>query len=155
MEPLHIQCAPIDVASLSDTLLGGLAVGLIFLLEGSSGRGKPAIAKRFLIEGAARGESVLYIAKSEASQELHLAATSHGWTLSDKNRGVRGHPSRELAAVQPGAESALCRRRLPGPPILRATDYADLSEGAGRDPPRLSKPEWQHQLAQYIAALLG
>jgi circadian clock protein KaiC len=71
------------VPGLDDILLGGLAVGRVFLLEGSPGTGKTTIAMRFLIEGAQRGERGLYITLSETEQELRIAATSHGWTLND------------------------------------------------------------------------
>lgn len=80
----HIERAATGVTGLDDILLGGLAVGRVFLLEGSPGTGKTTIAMRFLMEGAAKGESGLYITLSETAQELRVAAASHGWTLSDK-----------------------------------------------------------------------
>ena len=51
--------------------------------------------------------------------------------------------------------SEAARKLRPGLPILLATGYADLPDGAGLDLPRLSKPYQQHQLAEHIAALLG
>jgi circadian clock protein KaiC len=71
------------VTGLDDILLGGLAFGRLFLLEGSPGTGKTTIALRFLIEGAERGERGLYITLSETADELRTAASSHGWTLKD------------------------------------------------------------------------
>lgn len=72
------------VPGLDDILLGGLAVGRLFLLEGSPGSGKTTMAMRFLIEGAAAGERGLYVTLSETAPELNAMAEAHGWTLDDK-----------------------------------------------------------------------
>src|ERR1700749_4450488 len=71
------------VPGLDNILVGGLAVGRVYLLEGSPGTGKTTVALRFLIEGAAQGERGLYITLSETANELRMAAASHGWELSD------------------------------------------------------------------------
>ncbi|WP_159997573.1 ATPase domain-containing protein [Roseomonas sp. 18066] len=71
------------VAGLDDILVGGLAPGHLFLLEGSPGTGKTTIALSFLLEGARQGERGLYITLSETSRELREGARSHGWTLPD------------------------------------------------------------------------
>lgn len=72
------------VPGLDDILLGGLATGRVFLLEGSPGTGKTTMAMRFLVEGARQGERGLYVTLSETEQELRSAASSHGWELTDK-----------------------------------------------------------------------
>ncbi|MCA1324278.1 ATPase domain-containing protein [Herbaspirillum sp. alder98] len=69
------------VAGLDDVLRGGLTRDRLFLLEGSPGAGKTTLALQFLIEGARRGESVLYITLSETEVELKAVAAAHGWTL--------------------------------------------------------------------------
>ena len=69
------------VPGLDDILLGGLAVGRIFLLEGSPGTGKTTMALSFLLQGEAAGERGLYITLSETAQELRAGAESHGWNL--------------------------------------------------------------------------
>lgn len=69
------------VPGLDDVLLGGLAVGRIFLLEGSPGTGKTTMAISFLREGAAVGERGLYITLSGTAHELRAGASSHGWEL--------------------------------------------------------------------------
>jgi circadian clock protein KaiC len=69
------------VAGLDDILLGGLAPGHVYLLEGSPGTGKTTIATRFLLEGAEAGEKGLYITLSETEDELRAGAASHGWSL--------------------------------------------------------------------------
>ena len=72
------------VPGLDDILNGGLAVGRLFLMEGSPGTGKTTMAMRFLMEGAAQGEKTLYVTLSETEQELRLAAASYGWTFDEK-----------------------------------------------------------------------
>ncbi|WP_458094286.1 ATPase domain-containing protein [Roseomonas sp. WA12] len=71
------------VAGLDDILVGGLAPGHLFLLEGNPGTGKTTIALSFLLDGARRGEQGLYITLSETDRELREGARSHGWTLPD------------------------------------------------------------------------
>lgn len=77
------QKARTGVPGLDDILSGGLTVGHVFLLEGDPGTGKTTVALRFLQEGAAAGETCLYITLSETELELRDGAASHGWTLDD------------------------------------------------------------------------
>jgi circadian clock protein KaiC len=53
------------------------------LYEGRPGTGKTTIALQFLLEGARRGERVLYITLSETTPELRLVARRHGWSLGN------------------------------------------------------------------------
>ena len=73
--------ASTGIVGLDDILGGGLARNRLYLLEGSPGTGKTTIALQFLLEGAARGETGLYITLSETEEELRDSAASHGWTL--------------------------------------------------------------------------
>ncbi len=76
--------ASTGVTGLDDVLLGGLARGHVYLLEGTPGAGKTTIALQFLLEGAGRGESGIYITLSETRGELIAGAASHGWVVGDR-----------------------------------------------------------------------
>ena len=80
-ERIAAEKAATGVGGLDDILVGGLARGHLFLLEGNPGTGKTTIALKFLIEGASRGERGLYVTLSETERELRAGAASHGWTL--------------------------------------------------------------------------
>jgi circadian clock protein KaiC len=62
-------------------LRGGLPAERLYLVEGSPGSGKTTLSLEFLLEGARRGEAVLYVTLSETSEELRIVAASHGWDL--------------------------------------------------------------------------
>jgi circadian clock protein KaiC len=83
-DPVKTLRARTGVPGLDDILFGGLAVGRVFLLEGSPGTGKTTMAMRFLMEGAQQGEQGLYVTLSESAAELRSAAVSHGWELDEK-----------------------------------------------------------------------
>ncbi|MBJ6982754.1 ATPase domain-containing protein [Luteimonas sp. MC1572] len=69
-------------AGLDDILGGGLDADRMYLYEGRPGAGKTTLALEFLIDGARRGERVLYITLSETERELQLVARRHGWDLT-------------------------------------------------------------------------
>lgn len=70
------------IAGLDDVLAGGLTPGRLYLIEGSPGAGKTTLAFQFLMEGARRGEKVVYVTLSETEEELRSMADSHGWDVS-------------------------------------------------------------------------
>ena len=82
MEPASMK-ARTGVIGLDDILVGGLAPGHVFLLEGNPGTGKTTIALSFLLEGARAGDRCLYITLSETERELRSGAASHGWDIDD------------------------------------------------------------------------
>lgn len=68
-------------AGLDSILQGGFPANRLYLVEGDPGTGKTTLALQFLLEGARRGEPVLYVTLSETKEELTAVADSHGWTL--------------------------------------------------------------------------
>lgn len=75
------------ITGLDNVLRGGFTSDRLFLIEGSPGSGKTTLALQFLLEGAKRGESSLYITLSETAVELRSVAAAHGWSLD----GIRIH----------------------------------------------------------------
>jgi circadian clock protein KaiC len=69
------------VPGLDPILGGGLTKDRLYLLEGDPGTGKTTMALQFLVEGARRGEQVLYITLAENDVELHAVAQSHGFSM--------------------------------------------------------------------------
>jgi len=73
--------AKVGIGGLDDILGGGLPLHRLYLVQGTPGAGKTTLALQFLLEGARRGESVLYITLSETESEIRQVAASHGWSL--------------------------------------------------------------------------
>jgi len=71
------------VSGLDAITLGGWPVHHLYLIEGDPGTGKTTLALQFLLEGAQRGERVLYVTLSESKQELEGVAASHKWPLDN------------------------------------------------------------------------
>ncbi|MFZ5895880.1 MAG: ATPase domain-containing protein [Myxococcota bacterium] len=69
------------IPGLDDVLGGGLPARRLYLVKGTPGVGKTTLALQFLMEGARRGEPVLYVTLSETEEEIHQVAHSHGWEL--------------------------------------------------------------------------
>jgi circadian clock protein KaiC len=69
------------IPGLDNILSGGLLKDRIYLIEGEPGTGKTTTGLQFLVEGAKRGESVVYITLAETAAELEGVAESHGWGL--------------------------------------------------------------------------
>jgi circadian clock protein KaiC len=80
----QVDKAASGIPGLDDILCGGFSRGSLFLIEGSPGTGKTTLALKYLIEGAAAGESCLHISLSETKPELLRGAASHGWTLDPR-----------------------------------------------------------------------
>ena len=80
--PAPLPRAATGIAGLDDILVGGFTPNRLYLIEGMPGSGKTTLAFQFLMEGAKRGESVLYMTLSETREEIDAVATSHGWSLN-------------------------------------------------------------------------
>jgi circadian clock protein KaiC len=73
--------AATGIPGLDDILNGGLIEHRLYLIEGMPGSGKTTLAFQFLLEGARRGERVLYVTLSETEEEIRAVADSHNWNL--------------------------------------------------------------------------
>jgi circadian clock protein KaiC len=70
------------VPGIDDIIRGGFPSDCLYLLAGEPGSGKTTLAMQFLLEGARRKESCLYVTLSETRREIDKVALSHGWDLS-------------------------------------------------------------------------
>jgi circadian clock protein KaiC len=92
---------------LDSILGGGLDSNRMYLYEGRPGTGKTTLALQFLMEGARRGERVLYVSLSETGDELRLVAKRHGWSLAGVDvfelvtPETTLDPERELTVLHP------------------------------------------------------
>lgn len=77
-EPVRVSTG---VTGLDDILCGGLPANRLFLVKGAPGVGKTTLALQFLLDGANRKESVLYITLSETAEEILQVAASHDLSL--------------------------------------------------------------------------
>ena len=73
------------IEGLNFILKGGLPANRLFLIQGNPGTGKTTMGLQFLLEGAQKGETVLYITLSESKEELLAVGRSHGWNLEHIN----------------------------------------------------------------------
>ncbi len=91
------------VAGLDDILCGGLTAQRVYLVEGSPGTGKTTLGLQFLLDGAARGQTGLYITLSETADELDAVADSHGWDMS----GIEVFELASDSALDPDAQQSV------------------------------------------------
>lgn len=89
------------ISGLDDILRGGLARGYLYLVEGSPGAGKTTLALQFLIEGARRGESGLYVSLAESEAELSHVAESHNFSLENITICKISPPELAVGSSQP------------------------------------------------------
>ncbi len=70
------------IPGLDEMLDGGLIPGRTYVVSGASGTGKTTLALEFLMEGAKRGERIMYVALDEPPNEVVENARSHNWDLA-------------------------------------------------------------------------
>ncbi|MHB9131243.1 MAG: ATPase domain-containing protein [Armatimonadota bacterium] len=85
MGDFTIQRIPTGVPGLDVILDGGLVARQAYLVRGGMGTGKTTLGLHFLMEGARRGESTLFITMMKREAEIRLHAASMGFDL----HGVR------------------------------------------------------------------
>ncbi|HYC36944.1 MAG TPA: ATPase domain-containing protein [Usitatibacter sp.] len=78
----YSEVSATGIEGLDDILFGGFTPNRVYLIEGVPGSGKTTLAMQYLMEGARRGEPVLYVTLSETEEELRAMAASHGWDLN-------------------------------------------------------------------------
>jgi len=69
------------IAGLDEVLLGGLPENGVYLIKGGTGTGKTTLGLQFLLEGAERGETCLFVSLSQSTRMVERIAASHGWSL--------------------------------------------------------------------------
>src|SRR4026208_966239 len=74
--------AATGIDGLDHALGGGFSPHSLYVGGGVPGSGKATLALQFLLEGARRGEPILYVTLSETEEELRGVAESHGWSLN-------------------------------------------------------------------------
>jgi len=82
LPPPDDPVVPTGITGLDQVLAGGLPADALYLVEGDPGSGKTTLGLQFLLEGARRGETGLYVTLSESKAELDKVARSHSWDLS-------------------------------------------------------------------------
>lgn len=73
---------PTGIAGLDEILCGGLVRDGLTLLQGEPGTGKTTLGLQFLLDGAARGETGMYVTLTEDRRDLQRICATHGWDAS-------------------------------------------------------------------------
>jgi circadian clock protein KaiC len=104
-DPDPIDKVRTGITGLDAILAGGVPRDEIHLVQGAAGTGKTTIGLQFLLEGAAAGETVLFITFAQTEAALRKIAASHGWSLD----GVKIEELMGADASKDRAEQTLFR----------------------------------------------
>ncbi|ACA59221.1 ATPase domain-containing protein [Candidatus Desulforudis audaxviator] len=69
------------ITGLDEMLCGGLTEGTITLISGGTGTGKTALALKFLLDGAEKGEKGLFLSFEQPVNQLQDTARRLGWEI--------------------------------------------------------------------------
>ncbi len=76
---------PTGIKGLDEMLNGGLIPNRTYLVKGRAGSGKTIFSIQFLLEGARRGENVIYITLEEPAEEVREDMELIGLNINDYN----------------------------------------------------------------------
>ena len=77
-----VEKIPSGIPGLDEVLNGGIEKGWSYLIKGGPGSGKTIFGLQFLMEGAKKGEKVVYISFDEIKEEVERQAKNFRWDLS-------------------------------------------------------------------------
>lgn len=77
--------ASTGVPGLDAILGGGLPCREMYLVQGGPGTGKTTLSLQFLLSGAAKGETGLFITLAQSKRSLEKIARSHAWAMQGVN----------------------------------------------------------------------
>jgi circadian clock protein KaiC len=72
---------PTGIGGLDEILHGGWPEHGVYLLKGGPGSGKTTLGLQYLLDGARRGETCLFVSLSQSTRMLRRIAASHGMSL--------------------------------------------------------------------------
>ena len=72
---------PTGIDGLNEILYGGWPEHGVYLVKGGPGSGKTTFALQYLLDGAERGETCLFVSLSQSTRMLRRIAASHGMSL--------------------------------------------------------------------------
>ena len=113
------------IPGIDNMLEGGLIPGRPYVVSGTSGTGKTAVAMRFLLEGASAGEQVLYVAMDEPPNEVKANMESFGWDISaiyvfDATPDILSYDKTPVRDVS--TERKVCTFKAVSPTIRRTSE---------------------------------
>ncbi len=86
---LKIERVPTGIKGFDELIEGGIPKKALVLLSGSTGTGKSTFAMSYLVAGAMRGESCVYVSLEEADEGNELQMRAFNWPLDEmKKKGL-------------------------------------------------------------------